>query len=83
VRCGAGCRPAPTWRRWSNDRYDAVTIAAVADDEATLRVLLAGGASARLTTSRYDGTALIAAPPTWGTTAWCASSSRPARRWTM
>ena len=42
-------------------RYDAVTIAAVADDEATLRVLLAGGASAGLTTSRYDGTALIAA----------------------
>jgi ankyrin repeat protein len=42
-------------------RYDAVTIAAVADDEETLRVLLAGGASARLTTSRYDGTALIAA----------------------
>jgi ankyrin repeat protein len=44
-----------------NDKYDAVTVAAVADDEATLRVLLAGGASARLTTSRYDGTALIAA----------------------
>jgi len=44
-----------------NDRYDAVTIAAVADDEATLKVLLALGASARLTTSRYDGTALIAA----------------------
>ncbi len=44
-----------------NDRYDAVTIAAVADDEATLRVLLAEGASAKLTTSRYDGTALIAA----------------------
>ncbi|WP_280156580.1 ankyrin repeat domain-containing protein [Piscinibacter sp. XHJ-5] len=42
-------------------RYDAVTIAAVADDEETLRVLLAAGASARLTTSRYDGTALIAA----------------------
>jgi len=42
-------------------RYDAVTIAAVADDEDTLRVLLAGGASAKLTTSRYDGTALIAA----------------------
>ena len=42
-------------------RYDAVTIAAVADDEATLKVLLAGGASAKLTTSRYDGTALIAA----------------------
>ena len=44
-----------------NDRYDAVTIAAVADDEDTLRVLLGLGASAKLTTSRYDGTALIAA----------------------
>lgn len=44
-----------------NDRYDAVTIAAVADDEETLRVLLALGASAKLTTSIYDGTALIAA----------------------
>jgi hypothetical protein len=44
-----------------NDRYDAVTIASVADDEATLAVLLSLGASARLTTSRYDGTALIAA----------------------
>lgn len=44
-----------------HDRYDAVTIASVADDEATLKVLLAAGASARLTTSRYDGTALIAA----------------------
>ena len=44
-----------------NDRYDAVTIAAVADDEETLRVLLAAGASAKLVTSRYDGTALIAA----------------------
>lgn len=46
---------------FDRDRYDAVTIAAVADDEETLRVLLAQGASARLTTSRYDGTALIAA----------------------
>jgi len=44
-----------------NDRYDAVTIASVADDEDTLRVLLGLGASAKLTTSRYDGTALIAA----------------------
>jgi hypothetical protein len=42
-------------------RYDAVTIAAVADDEETLRILLAMGASAKLVTSRYDGTALIAA----------------------
>jgi hypothetical protein len=44
-----------------NDRYDAVTIAAVADDEETLRVLLGLGASAKRVTSRYDGTALIAA----------------------
>ena len=44
-----------------SDRYDAVTIASVADDEDTLRVLLQQGASAKLTTSRYDGTALIAA----------------------
>ena len=43
------------------DRYDAVTIAAVADDEESLSTLLALGASAKLTTSRYDGTALIAA----------------------
>ena len=44
-----------------NDRYDGVTIAAVADDEETLRVLLSLGASAKQVTSRYDGTALIAA----------------------
>ncbi|HYW56177.1 MAG TPA: ankyrin repeat domain-containing protein [Polaromonas sp.] len=43
------------------DRYDAVTIAAVADDEETLKVLLSLGASAKQVTSRYDGTALIAA----------------------
>ena len=53
----AGADPAA----FEQGRYDAVTIAAVADDERTLRALLAGGASARLTTSRYDGTALIAA----------------------
>jgi uncharacterized protein len=44
-----------------HDRYDIVTIAAVADDAPTLRVALALGASARNVTSRYDGTALIAA----------------------
>jgi uncharacterized protein len=44
-----------------NDRYDAVTIASVANDEDTLRLLLSLGASARQVTSRYDGTALIAA----------------------
>jgi hypothetical protein len=44
-----------------NQRYDAVTIAAVRDDVPTLQALLAGGASAKLVTSLYDGTALIAA----------------------
>jgi hypothetical protein len=44
-----------------DDRYDAVTIAAVADDEATLAALLDVGASAKRVTSRVDGTALIAA----------------------
>jgi ankyrin repeat protein len=44
-----------------NDRYDIVTIAAVANDVPTLRVALALGASAKNVTSRYDGTALIAA----------------------
>lgn len=44
-----------------NQRYDAVTIASVQDDEQTLAALLSAGASAKLTTSIYDGTALIAA----------------------
>jgi ankyrin repeat protein len=44
-----------------NDRYDAVTVASVANDEETLRLLLSLGASAKQVTSRYDGTALIAA----------------------
>jgi len=43
------------------DRYDIVTIAAVADDVPTLKVALDIGCSARNITSRYDGTALIAA----------------------
>jgi ankyrin repeat protein len=43
------------------DRYDIVTIAAVANDVSTLKVALALGASAANITSRYDGTALIAA----------------------
>ncbi|HEY6133432.1 MAG TPA: ankyrin repeat domain-containing protein [Rubrivivax sp.] len=53
----AGADPAAL----EHDRYDAVTIAAVADDEETLRLLLSLGASAKLVTSRYDGSALIAA----------------------
>ncbi|RYY81017.1 MAG: ankyrin repeat domain-containing protein [Comamonadaceae bacterium] len=44
-----------------SDRYDAVTIASVADDVPTLDLLLSLGARAGQTTSRYDGTALIAA----------------------
>jgi ankyrin repeat protein len=43
------------------DRYDIVTIAAVANDLPTLTMALALGASAKNVTSRYDGTALIAA----------------------
>ena len=46
---------------FERDRYDIVTIAAVANDVPTLRVALALGGSARNVTSRYDGTALIAA----------------------
>jgi len=42
-------------------RYDIVTIAAVADDELMLQIALEGGASAANVTSPYDGTALIAA----------------------
>jgi len=44
-----------------NDRYDIVTIASVANDVPTLKVALALGCSAKNITSRYDGTALIAA----------------------
>lgn len=44
-----------------NDRYDIVTIAAVADDLPTLRLALQLGASAKNITSPYNGTALIAA----------------------
>jgi uncharacterized protein len=43
------------------DRYDIVTIAAVADDVETLKLALELGCSAKNITSRYDGTALIAA----------------------
>ena len=43
------------------DRYDIVTIAAVANDLPTLKVALELGARAGNVTSRYDGTALIAA----------------------
>lgn len=43
------------------DRYDIVTIAAVANDLPTLRLALELGCSAKNITSRYDGTALIAA----------------------
>ena len=44
-----------------SQRYDIVTIAAVADDPAFLARALALGASPGNTTSPYDGTALIAA----------------------
>ena len=44
-----------------SQRYDAVTIAAVADDLEMLKLALAGGNKATNVTSPYDGTALIAA----------------------
>lgn len=44
-----------------NDAYDAVTIAAVANDVDMLRAALAAGNRATNITSRYVGTALIAA----------------------
>jgi ankyrin repeat protein len=43
------------------DRYDMVTIAAVANDLPTLQLALSLGCRASNVTSRYDGTALIAA----------------------
>jgi ankyrin repeat protein len=43
------------------DRYDIVTIAAVQNDVEMLKIALAGGGKASNITSRYDGTALIAA----------------------
>ena len=42
-------------------KYDIVTIAAVADDVAMLKLALAGGGNAKNITSPYEGTALIAA----------------------
>lgn len=42
-------------------RYDIITIAAVANDTAGLKIALDGGGNPRAITSIYDGTALIAA----------------------
>jgi ankyrin repeat protein len=43
------------------DRYDIITIAAVQNDMEMLKLAIAGGGNAGNITSRYDGTALIAA----------------------
>ena len=43
------------------DRYDIITIASVANDLPMLKIALEGGGNPRTVTSRYDGTALIAA----------------------
>jgi ankyrin repeat protein len=43
------------------DRYDIITIAAVANDLPMLKIALEGGGNPKAVTSRYDGTALIAA----------------------
>lgn len=57
VLVGAGANP----NALENDRYDIVTIASVANDVPTLKVALELGGNAKNITSRYDGTALIAA----------------------
>jgi len=44
-----------------DERYDILTIAAVNNDIEMLKIALAGGGNPRAITSRYDGTALIAA----------------------
>lgn len=44
-----------------NDRYDVITIAAVKDDARLVKLAIELGGNARAVTSRYDGTALIAA----------------------
>jgi uncharacterized protein len=43
------------------DRYDIITIASVANDVPMLKIAIEGGGNAKAITSRYDGTALIAA----------------------
>jgi ankyrin repeat protein len=43
------------------DRYDIITIAAVANDVPMLKLAIEGGGNPGAITSRYDGTALIAA----------------------
>jgi len=43
-----------------NQRYDVITIAGVIDDVETVRMMISAGASPGLTTSPYQGTALIA-----------------------
>jgi ankyrin repeat protein len=43
------------------DRYDIITIASVANDVPMLKIAIEGGGNPRAITSRYDGTALIAA----------------------
>jgi uncharacterized protein len=44
-----------------NDRYDVITIAAVKDDVHMVKLAVGLGGNPRAITSRYDGTALIAA----------------------
>jgi len=43
------------------DRYDIITIASVANDVPMLKIAIEGGGNPKAVTSRYDGTALIAA----------------------
>jgi len=57
VLADAGLDP----NRLENDKYDIITIAAVANDADMVRTAVNAGGSAKNITSIYDGTALIAA----------------------
>ena len=61
VRCVRWSRAGADPNALEADRYDIVTIAAVANDLPTLQVALELGGNPKNVTSRYDGTALIAA----------------------
>ena len=54
-------RPGADPNKLDIDRYDIITIAAVANDVPMLKIALEGGGNPKAVTSRYDGTALIAA----------------------
>ena len=59
--CVRSSQAAANINAQENDRYDVITIAAVKDDVAMVKLAIELGGNAKAITSRYDGTALIAA----------------------